>query len=531
MPPETRLQRVAVFLERLAAESAAALSLTDFLHAVLRTLRDELGYDSCAAAMLDDKADDVLVVRAASGLLANADGASIPADCGPWETVLRTGRTILVSCGDIDLGRGAGRTRVRCAVYLPLKVRGRPIGVLSVGQPRPNMLRDADRALLTVVGRYLAGALEVTHHLHAQLQDVSDANPLASLAKHVGTIEVAHLRAFAGRVEAEIAEGARTHRSFTVAVMDADGDEAALFEDGANHVPLRVAEILAAEMQPTDLAIRYGGNGFLLLLAGATALEAQKTLASLGLRRMELETEDGSPASVGMTWGTATWPGDGVDLERLLDAAERRLFAAMRASHAGHAGAGWRSPAPETVAPMHVVGARAVRAGHLAIPAATVAVAMICGFALGSSGWLHPAPPHRTTPGRSPAPIALAPTHPVEVSLAAASAPLEPRRPQITRPTGRRTDTLRAARRTSRRPAAQTRTHHFLVVSGPLPELVAERRAAALADIGLTPTPTLTALAPGRAVLYYGEFGSEQDAQALARRVRTAGYTAAIIGR
>ncbi len=345
MPPETRLTRLATFLECLAAESADALSLTDYLHAVLRTLRNELGYESCAAAMLEGAQDDVLVVRAASGLLANLDGASIPADRGPWETVLRSGRTILVSRGEIDAGDGAGRTGVRCALYVPLKVRGQTIGVLTVGRARPNMLREADVALLTAVGRYLAGALEVADHLQRQLRHVSEADPLTGLAQHVSTIEVAHLRAFADRVEAEIAEGTRTHRTFTIAVMDTDGDDAALFEGGANRVPLRVAEILAAEIRPADLAIRYGGNGFLVLLTGASALEAQKTLASLGLRRLELETEDGSLAPVGMTWGTATWPGDGANLEHLLNAAERRLFGTTRASRTDHAGVSGRRPA------------------------------------------------------------------------------------------------------------------------------------------------------------------------------------------
>ncbi len=527
MPPETRLNKIATFLECLAAESATALSLTDFLHAVLRSLRSELGYDSCAAAMLDDDADEVLVVRAASGLFADADGASIPADRGPWETVLRSGRTILVSRGEIDAG--AGGARIRCAVYVPLKVRGQPVGVLCVGRPRPNMLREADLALLTAVGRYLAGALEVTRHLDRHLRDVSDANPLTGLAQDVGTLEVAHLRAFADRVEAEVAEAARTHRSFTIAVMDTDGDEAALFEDGANRVPLRVAEILAAEIRPEDLAIRYGGNGFLLLLTGATALEAQKTLASLGLRRLELETDDGSLAPFGMTWGTATWPGDGADLEHLLDAAERRLFGTTRAYRTDHARARRQSPLSETAVPFAAVRERAVGPARFFVPVATVAVALITGFALGSTGWLRAAPPQHGTPAPAPAVVAEFRHDPIERTAAPANVPLAARQPAAARSTRHFARAPRTARHPSARQAAPPAPHHYFVVSGPLPRVVAERRAVAMLDIGLMPTLTLTSFAPGRAVLHYGVFGSEQDAQTLARRVRTAGYTAAIV--
>ena len=76
---------------------------------------------------------------------------------------------------------------------------------------------------------------------------------------------------------------------------------------------------------------------------------------------------------------------------------------------------------------------------------------------------------------------------------------------------------------------AATAPRHYFVVSGLLTRLVAERLADAAADIGLMPAYP-TSLAAGQTVVYYGEFGSKQDAQALARRVRTAGYTAAIIG-
>ena len=280
----------------------------------------------------------------------------------------------------------------------------------------------------------------------------------------------------------------------------------------------------------TDLAIRYGGNGFLLLLTGATALEAQKTLASLGLRRLELETDDGSLAPFGMTWGTATWPGDGADLEHLLDAAERRLFGTTRAYRTDHARAWRQSPLSETSLPFAASGSapcgpgRLLRAGgdrrggldHRVCARLNRVAA--CGVAA------------RTAPGRRPRWSRGPDPSDRSLTSAPASVPLEPRVQPVRALDGHLTGpSVRhgapaAGRPRLRAPPLSRGVGTAAALRGRAPR----RRAGSTS--GSCRRPRSPSLAPGRAVLYYGEFGSEQDAQALARRVRTAGYTAAIIG-
>ncbi len=69
----------------------------------------------------------------------------------------------------------------------------------------------------------------------------------------------------------------------------------------------------------------------------------------------------------------------------------------------------------------------------------------------------------------------------------------------------------------------------FVVVSGSLPRAVAVRRVGALVASGLTETPRVMPLSATRAAVYYGGFSSNAEAQALATRVRTLGYTAAVV--
>lgn len=70
---------------------------------------------------------------------------------------------------------------------------------------------------------------------------------------------------------------------------------------------------------------------------------------------------------------------------------------------------------------------------------------------------------------------------------------------------------------------------HFQVVSETVPLAIAERRVIALTQLGFR--PQLQILAGGLAQLRFGEFASEREADLLARRVRTTGYSFAAVVR
>jgi len=59
---------------------------------------------------------------------------------------------------------------IRSGIYAPLRVRDRSLGVLSAHQGRVGAFTEADLQLLTVVARYLSGAIEVAR-LHEQLKN------------------------------------------------------------------------------------------------------------------------------------------------------------------------------------------------------------------------------------------------------------------------------------------------------------------------------------------------------------------------
>jgi PAS domain S-box-containing protein len=158
------------FLANLAGEFSIVLNLPELFGHVLRTCRQELGFDSCTLALVDEDDKDALRVRAASGLRTSYMDLAIPAGTGPHGEVMRSGRPLLVPDMAADPRAYRPEPNSRSGIYAPLAVRGRILGILSAHRAAPNAFTIADLDLLTIVAGYVAGAVE-TARLHDQIRE------------------------------------------------------------------------------------------------------------------------------------------------------------------------------------------------------------------------------------------------------------------------------------------------------------------------------------------------------------------------
>ena len=169
---------------------------------------------------------------------------------------------------------------------------------------------------------------------------------------------------------------------------------------------------------------------------------------------------------------------------------------------------------------------RAVPVAHgPAIPPATVGARANAqradgGQVAASTPVLHPS----AAPASAPSQAALRASYAGSSARAATARPIQ----QSAVASGPRTR-AGAVRRAIALVAAARPVMQFAVVSGSLPRAVALRRVIALVASGLEQAPRVMAVSATRAVLYYGGSNSRAAAQALATRVRTLGYTAAVV--
>jgi diguanylate cyclase (GGDEF)-like protein len=89
----------------------------------------------------------------------------------------------------------------------------------------------------------------------------------------------------------------------------------------------QVADAIRTRVKGFDVAARYGGDEFVLLLPGCSAADAVGVAERV--RSRVANAVDAAPVT--MTAGVATMPQDALDGERLVTAADRALYAAKRA--------------------------------------------------------------------------------------------------------------------------------------------------------------------------------------------------------
>lgn len=174
-------------------------------------------------------------------------------------------------------------------------------------------------AELTKVSSYaimLCGALIDQARLFDQVRSLAISDPLTGLANYRRLIAV---------IESELDRSRRTHRPFSVVLLDMDGLKT--INDRYGHLVgsralVRLGKILRNHSRAIDTAARYGGDEFALVLPEAPKDIASRVAARVR-ERLATETEE-PPLSVSA--GIAAYPEDGDSAEKLLGAADRALY-------------------------------------------------------------------------------------------------------------------------------------------------------------------------------------------------------------
>lgn len=295
----------------------------------MRVLRDETGFDSCSLAVPDLHNPEGLIVRAASGLRESFRGLRIPAGEGLHGIVMTTGTPLLISDMHSDPRVFRRDPQIKSGIYAPLTVKGHQIGVLSAHRGAVDGFSETELGLLTVVARYLAGAIEVAR-LYEELKELATTDALTGLANR---------RSFLDRLESEIARSRRACSSVSVVLLDLDGFKG--INDRYGHAQgdetLRaVGERLRRVLRHSDLAARFGGDEFTLMLPDTVRTQADQIIGRLGEEKFGTQDqEDVDTRVVTFAWGVATFPEDGPNAARLLQVADGRLYA-MKHLKGGH---------------------------------------------------------------------------------------------------------------------------------------------------------------------------------------------------
>jgi diguanylate cyclase (GGDEF)-like protein len=182
---------------------------------------------------------------------------------------------------------------------------------------------ESKRQLATTLARHIELAL-ANLHLRETLRSQSIRDPLTGLFNRRSMEETLAL---------EVARAARSRHTLSVIMLDLDRFKN--FNDTFGHeagdVLLRhLAKLLQTHIRPGDIACRYGGEEFTLILPNApleVAKQRTERLCELA-RHLSVEHQGRSLGPVTISAGIAVFPLHGSSEETLLRAADVALYRA-----------------------------------------------------------------------------------------------------------------------------------------------------------------------------------------------------------
>jgi diguanylate cyclase (GGDEF)-like protein len=216
---------------------------------------------------------------------------------------------------------------------VPLASKGRNIGVLMLNHPEPNAFEPELLPTMQVLASYLAIAIE-NAEMFGLVKSLSEKDSLTLLYNH---------RSFHEKLAIELERANRYVRPMGVIMLDLDNFKEINDRHGhmmGDRMLELVAGALGAHLRKTDIAARYGGDEFAVILPetdlSSAALIAERIAEGISNIRLDIGGENviSITASVGYASCGHDAPGRG----EILNIADRLMYDSKRRGPGGALG-------------------------------------------------------------------------------------------------------------------------------------------------------------------------------------------------
>ena len=211
---------------------------------------------------------------------------------------------------------------IRSYILLPLASRRQVLGTLGLGSNEPNAFSEENLPLLSQLSKQVSVAIENVK-LYQKAKETSILDDVSSLY---------NFRYFHQALDRELKMAVR-HKS-SLSLLFIDLDKFKQVNDNLGHIcgskVLReIGFLLRAAIRETDLAARYGGDEFVIILPD-TDFEHASRLGER-IRRLVLRTpflrDERLDVRVGASIGVATYPTEAPTKDELIRVADERMYA------------------------------------------------------------------------------------------------------------------------------------------------------------------------------------------------------------
>jgi diguanylate cyclase (GGDEF)-like protein len=311
------------FLERISSTDA-----TETYQAILIHSKELLGAERASLMVYDENSNEI-TVKASIGFADEAEVKRVRLGEGIAGQALESGRPLVVenmeSAGFTP--SEAGRAyKTKSFISYPIVVRGRRIGLLNfTDKADGGSFNDVDLSMLEIIGPQIAVALERAdwQERATQFQLMSITDPLTGLLNR---------RYLEERLTEELNRSSRYNYPMSCLMIDIDDFKKYNDRNGhqAGDVALKItAHSLKAALRSADVACRYGGEEFCVLLPQTSVSEAGVIAERMRQRVAETDYPFGKSQPMGtvsISIGISTLAKNIDTAERVIAAADRALY-------------------------------------------------------------------------------------------------------------------------------------------------------------------------------------------------------------
>lgn len=328
MPAKTQLLDIIAIqadIARLGLDLSGTMSLV-----VERTL-PLIGADGAAIELADG---EEMVYRAVAGLAEKQLGLRLRLGESLSGLCVRTGEILYCRDAEDDprVDREACRKMgLRSMIVVPLRHEGENVGVLKAMSRVPDQFDDADVRALRLLSDVVTAALYFAAKYNA--------DALFYKATHGAMTGLANRAFYIERLRNALALHRRDKRPASVLMIDMDGLKH--LNDSFGHrvgdaAIKEMARRLAACARESDTVARLGGDEFGMIFSPVD----QPMNGALLVHRIEDEIAqplsfEGHTYPLRASIGLAEYPADGLDVDSLLETADRRMYRVKRLHHGG----------------------------------------------------------------------------------------------------------------------------------------------------------------------------------------------------
>jgi diguanylate cyclase (GGDEF)-like protein len=314
------------FLERISGNDPAKT-----YNSIVSNSKELLQSERASLMIFNESANE-LILKAASGLATDpASVSAVRVGEGVSGEVIDTGKPLVVA--DLRIaGRKAApperRYKTNSFISYPIMIGGRKVGVLNVTDKSGGGVYDeVDLSLLEIIGPQVALALE-----RAEWQERATEFQLMSITDSLTGLP--NRRYLEERLSEELNRSKRYDYPMSFLMIDIDDFKAYNDKNGhqAGDVALQItAHCLKGALRAVDIASRYGGEEFCILLPQTGIAEAGVIADRIRHRVSTTEFPHGKAQPLGhvtISVGVSTFTKNVDTSENIIAAADRALYQA-----------------------------------------------------------------------------------------------------------------------------------------------------------------------------------------------------------